>query len=118
MAVPSEKKRNPVRAGVRTLEDALAGVRRGVGRARLSGLGLPPGPRWHGHGPPKGYSRTMDDCCKTWVKTLSARTPKKGKFTEKRQCPQCRAWHMVGFRAVPSPGPDGDACTVLGIQED
>jgi hypothetical protein len=55
----------------------------------------------------------MDDCCKTWVQTLSAKTPKKGKFTEKRQCPQCRAWHMVGFRAVP-----GAASTVLGIKED
>ena len=58
----------------------------------------------------------MYACCKTWLTTLAVRTPRKGKFLEKRQCPECRGWHMVRFQG--GLGTEGLTCTVLGIKED
>lgn len=60
----------------------------------------------------------MQDCCKGWLTTLAVRTPKKGKFLEKRQCPLCRQWHMVRFLGGLAPGTEALTCSVLGIKEE
>jgi hypothetical protein len=60
----------------------------------------------------------MQDCCKAWLATLSVRTPRKGKFTEKRQCSSCRAWHIVRFQGAQSAGAAALTCSVIGIKEE